>query len=198
MVECNCQQDKDSVDENHGHVLTGDLRIIKNSNLIKFVSKGPNLFEAMSINWNKCKREKEIGLDSSIERIISTKPKVTMKEFVDWKRKILQEIDNKIISLKHRIKVHKTNTVLKQDTVIEYLNELHEKYVFVPIDKAANNIVIICKKYYVTVILKEIGIFDAGNEMYEKIYKNQKEIIQDNLEYHTCLKLSNRSKDKSL
>ena len=72
----------------------------------------------MSTNWNKCKGEIEIGLDSSMERIISTNPKVTMEEFVDWKRKILQEVDNKIISFKHRIKVHKTNPVLKQETVI--------------------------------------------------------------------------------
>ena len=43
----------------------------------------------------------EIGLDSSIEKIVSINPKVTMEEFVDWKRKILQEVDNKIISLKH-------------------------------------------------------------------------------------------------
>ena len=88
--------------------------------------------------------------------------------------------------------------MLKQDSVIEYLHELHEKYVLVPIDKAANNIAIICKKYYVTVILKEIGILDAGNETYEKLNKNQEEIIQDNLEYNTRLKLSNGSKDKSL
>ena len=60
--------------------------------------------------------------------------------FAEWKRKILQEVDNKIISLKHQIKVHKTNPVLKQDAVIEYLHELHEKYALVPIDKAANNI----------------------------------------------------------
>ena len=123
------------------------------------------------------------------------KPQITLEEFVDRKRKILQEVGNKIISLKHRIKVHKTNPVLKQDAVIEYLNELHEKYVLVPIDKAANNIAIICKKYYVTVILKEIGILDAGNETYEKINKNQVEIIQ---EYNTRLKLSSESKDKSL
>ena len=63
-----------------------------------------------------------------------------MEEFVDWKGKILQEVDNKIISLKHRIKIHKGNSVLKQNAVIEYLNELLEKYVLVPIDKAANNI----------------------------------------------------------
>ena len=91
------------------------------------------------------------------------------KEFIEWKRKILQVVDNKIISLKHWIKVHKTNPVLKQDAVIEYLNELYEKYVVVSIDKAANNIAINCKNYYVTVILKEIGIFLSGNETYEKI-----------------------------
>ena len=69
----------------------------------------------MSINWNKCKSETEIGLDSSIERITSANPKVTPKEFAEYKGKILQEVDNKINSLKDRIKVPKTNSVLKQE-----------------------------------------------------------------------------------
>ena len=42
VVECDCLQHKDFVDENHGHVLTGDLRIIANSKLRQVVSKGPN------------------------------------------------------------------------------------------------------------------------------------------------------------
>ena len=75
IVEYDRQQYKGFVNENHGHVLTGDLRIITNSKLRKLVSKGPNFREAMSINWNKCKREIEIGLDSSIKRIVSTNPK---------------------------------------------------------------------------------------------------------------------------
>ena len=86
--------------------------------------------------------------------------------------------------------------MLKQDGVIEYLNELHEKHVFFPIDKAVNNIAIICKKHYITVTLKETGVLDVGKETYENI--NQEEIIQDNLEYNTRLKLSNGNKDKSL
>ena len=53
IVECNCQQDKESVDGNHGHISTGDLRIIINSKLRKVA----NSREAMLINWNKCKRE---------------------------------------------------------------------------------------------------------------------------------------------
>ena len=185
IVEGDCQQHKDFVDENHGHVLTDNLRIITVSKLRKFVSKGPNFREAKSINWNKCEREIEIGLYSSKEPMISTNPKVTTEEFIGRKRKILQEVDNKIFSLK----VHKTNPVLKQDKVIEYLNELHEKYVFVPIDKAADNVAKICQKYYFIVILKETGILDAGNETYKKINQNQEETIQVNLEYNTHLKL---------
>ena len=148
IVEFDCHKHKDFVDENHGHVLTGDLIIITNSKLEKLVSKGPNFRETMLINWNKCKREIEIDLDSSIERIILTNPKVTTEEFIEWKRKILQEVDNRIISLKHRINVHKANLVLKQDTITEYLNELHEKFVFVQFDTVASNIAIICEKYY--------------------------------------------------
>ena len=87
--------------------------------------------------------------------------------------------------------------MLKQVAVIEYLNELHEKYVLVPIDKAPNNTTIISKRYYVTVILKEIGILDTGNERYEKINKNQEEVVQVNFEYNPRHKLSNGSKDKS-
>ena len=59
--------------------------------------------------------------------MITTNSKITTEEFVKWKIKIPQEVGNKIISLKYRIKVHNTNSVLKQDAVIEYLNQLHEK-----------------------------------------------------------------------
>ena len=66
---------------------------------------------------------------------------------------------------------------MRQTLRSEYLHELHEEYVLVPIDKGASNIAIISKKYYVTVILKEIEILDAGNETHEKINKNQEETL---------------------
>ena len=46
-------------------------------------------------------KRNKTALDSSIEQIVSKYPRVTTEEFVEWKRKILQEADNKIISLKH-------------------------------------------------------------------------------------------------
>ena len=41
IVEWDFQQHKDFVNENHSHVLTGDLKIITNSKLRKLVSKVP-------------------------------------------------------------------------------------------------------------------------------------------------------------
>ena len=67
IIEGDFQQHKDFVDENHGHVLTGDVRIITNSKVRKLASNCPNFCESMSTNWNKCKREMDIGLGSSIE-----------------------------------------------------------------------------------------------------------------------------------
>ena len=85
VIECDYQQHKNFADENHGHVLAGDTRILANSKLRKLESKGPNFREELLINWNKCQNEMEIGLDSSIEGIVSTNLKVTTEEFVEWK-----------------------------------------------------------------------------------------------------------------
>ena len=52
--------------------------------------------------------------------------------------------------------------------------------------------------HYATVTLKEVRILVAGNETYKNINKIQEEIIQDNLEYNTRVKLFSGSKDKSL
>lgn len=39
---------------------------------------------------------------------------------------------------------------------MEYLSNFHKEYILVPADKATNNVIIICKKYYLEVILKEL------------------------------------------
>ena len=71
-----------------------------------------------------------------------------------WISIVMEKVDAKITLLKQKINPQKTNPILKQPDVITYLEKLHKKYVLVPIDKAANNVAIICKKHYVDVILK--------------------------------------------
>ena len=38
-----------------------------------------------------------------------------------------------------------------------------------PIDKAANNIAFICKKYYVQVLLKELGLLNTTSNTYQQV-----------------------------
>ena len=38
-----------------------------------------------------------------------------------------------------------------------------------PIDEAANNIIFICKKYYVRVFLKELGLLTTTSNTYQKV-----------------------------
>ena len=69
------------------------------------------------------------------------------------------------------------------------LKELHEKFVFVPTDKANNNISIVCKKFYVETSLRELGIFQekikGGNN--EKNISNTTYVpITKSVEYIIC------------
>ncbi len=41
----------------------------------------------------------------------------------------------------------------------EHLKELQKKFVFVPTDKASNNIAVVCKKFYVEQSMKELDMF---------------------------------------
>ena len=46
--------------------------------------------------------------------------------------------------------------VLEDKSVRSFLKDMHNKFVFVPIDKASNNIAIVCKRLYATVIYNEL------------------------------------------
>jgi len=117
---------------------------------------------------------------------------------LSWQNKILEKVDAKIISLVRKIKPQKTNPILKQTEVLEYLAELHKKYVLVPIDKAANNVAIICKKYYVDVILNEIDSITSQTDTYSPSHKSKDEIMFDNIEYSKRLGLKVDEKDLEL
>ena len=195
--DCECHN-SNFRNEHHGHILTGDLRFIQNSRLRKLISKGPNFREPRTINWNKAKEEIKNGLDLCVGNIIRSSNRLEAEMLSPWRDKILEKVDAKIVSLKTKIRPRKTNSVLKDPEVSEYLKSLHEKYVLVPIDKAANNVAIICKRYYVEVILKEIGVIGADNNTYVKAERSAEEIIDENTCYANRLGFEVKDTEKSL
>ena len=43
-------------------------------------------------------------------------------------------------------------------SILKLLHKLQTNYVLVPADKAANNVIIVCKEYYIDTLVKELGI----------------------------------------
>ena len=196
LASCDCAN-SEFCDPNHGHVLTGDLRIIENQKLRKLISRGPNFREPTTIHWGHCKTEITSGLETYIERVCKSCPDIKPENLTSWKNEVLNYVDLDIVRLKKKIKQQRTNPVLKQEEVSNYLNLFHEKYVMTPIDKASSNVSVICKRYYVEVVLNEIGILGDGSDTYERANRSKEEIIDDNRIYSERLgyKLSEKEND---
>jgi len=195
LINCECHKSS-FVNKDHGHIVTGDLRIIENKHLRKLISKGPNYREPKNINWNKCKEVVENGLETYSDTL-SSKFDLETDDITPWKSEVLQKLEAYIASLKRKTKYQKVNPILKRTEVIDYLQTLHSKFVLVPIDKA-NNISIICKRFYVEVILKEIGIMGDGNNNYRQSQCTKKKIINNNVKYSKTLNINVSDKEHNL
>ena len=90
----------------------------------------------------------------------------------------MEKVNKKIEELKNKFKFSKVKQVLRDPEVVSYLNILQEQYVMCPIDKAANNIAFICKKYYVKVLIKEIGLLSATSNTYQQVNDTLHNILQ--------------------
>ena len=197
MESCDCQN-SEFCNTDHGHIITGNLKIITNNKLRKLVSRGPNFREPRTLNWKHCTEEIKSGIDEFISQVISSNNDITDQDMASWKESVLIKVDDEIKRLSQKLRKHHTNPVLKQDEVLNYLKEFHAKYVMVPIDKAANNVAVICKRYYAEVILREIGVLGDGCETYTRTDKSKDEIIAENAEYAERLGYTLTEKEKDL
>ena len=179
LKACECESST-FCDNDHGHVITGDLRIVKNSKLRKLFTKGPNYREPKSINFSKCLNSIKDSLENSISNL-SEKLKIDKREFVSWKEKIISVVESKIEKFTKYKHPMRTNPILRNREVLHDLTELHDKYVIVPIDKAANNVAFICKTFYIKRLLTEVGIMGLPSETYKLSTSDSKQIVENNI-----------------
>ena len=69
--------------------------------------------------------------------------------------------------------------ILKSKRHLRSLEELYSKYVLVPADKAAQNVIVVCKKYYLQVVLKEI----ETTATYESVMVESQSIVDEHIKY---------------
>ena len=74
-----------------------------------------------------------------------------------------------------------TGKVLQNADVKACLSDLDSRYVFVPADKPPNNIIIICKRYHIKTLIKELGLDNCstptGNATYTSCQMSSEDIV---------------------
>ena len=90
--------------------------------------------------------------------------------------------------------------VLDQPDVKDTLHKLHANYVLVPADKAANNVIIVCKKYYIDTLVKELGInnVNINDPTYIPIDDSFETIMKSHNQFITTVGLEISEEDQNL
>ena len=84
-----------------------------------------------------------------------------LKYLSEWKDHLKELVTNHISNLKGHFKSPKCK-VLDQSDVKDTLHKLYANYVLVPADNAANNVIIVCKKFHIDTLVKELGISNVN------------------------------------
>ena len=161
-----------------GHIITGDLNIVRISKLKDILSKGPKYREPRSFTW---KQNSKLILDSVEEyaRRCAKKEDVEVDTLSEWIKSVMSLV-NRRVSVLSRTRSCRHELVFDDPDVAAELAEIHEKFVVVPADKASNNIVFVCKTHYINCLMEELGMSTmTGNPTYNLTAMSKDEILQN-------------------
>ena len=179
-LPCKCNNSP-FVDIYHKHIVTGDLRIIKNNAARKLFIKRPKYREVRPINLEKAKHC-ILGLHNCISSWCY-KNGVDKSFFLEWPNNVKVKIDERMSHLTSKLYTNKDMDCLSPLDVINALDNIHKDFAVIPIDKATGNIALVCKRFYASVITRELGL---NNNSSTDTYKNAgglsaKDIIDGNI-----------------
>ena len=194
---CDCQN-SNFCDPHHKHIITGDLRIIENAKLRKLLTKGPNYREPRPLNFSRAVNNIQAAVENCMENF-SLKTKHPANTFINWKEKVMEKVNERIKYLTSKFEGNNTRASLCDPEVKSYLETLHKKFVIVTIDKASNNFAFICKKFYISKLLSELGELGAPkNKTYSKTDISKEKLINNNIDYCKKFGLDVIDKQKGL
>ena len=146
-LPCKCNNSP-FADGHHKHIVTGDLRIIRNNVLRKNFIKGPGYREVRPTNLEKAKRCILEDLDICISSWCY-KNGVDKSFLLEWNNNVKVKIDEIMDHLTNKLYTNKHRDCLSSPDVKNALDNIQKDFVVVPIDKATGNIVLVCKRVYV-------------------------------------------------
>ena len=153
------------------------LRIFLHVSCVHLVAKGPCYRE---LNWrlNKELIKKSV---SAYKQKWSKKEGVDLRVLNEWECKVNECVDRRIHLLRAKHINRRKRHVLKSKRCLDYLHAFQHKFVLVPADKAANNVIVVCKKYYLEVVLSELNTTST----YEHDDRDYEHVVTEHLRYMT-------------
>ena len=194
---CQCNTSKFCY-EPHSHVITGNLMVIENIKLRELVAKGPKYREPNKINWQSTETMISNSIDLYTEQW-SKREQIDLKYLSEWKDQIKELVVERISSLKEKIRSPKQKILSDRD-VKDTLRRLHDDFVLVPADKAANSVIVVCKKHYIETLIKELGINTTNispNSTYIPSTDPFHEILKSHCKFIESLGLEMSEEDKN-
>ena len=156
-IECICSQSyfKRFINDECGHVVTGDISIFSSDKLRNLVRKGPKYREPAMLDFDVAKKSILDHLDEFVTDW-AEKEHFSIQCFEGWKTKFVNLLEETVSRLKIKYQnPRKYKSVFKDSSVEEELIHFHKNFVLCPVDKASKNIAVICKKFYCKTILNE-------------------------------------------
>ena len=101
--------------------------------------------------------------------------------FDSWNDSITGDIDK---AFKCSPNTFKSSHILDKPEVCKYIHFLHDKFVIVPVDKASNNVGIVCQKNISRCNKNELRISDDGKIFGNKVYKTVYQEAEDIYKFH--------------
>ena len=116
------------------------------------------------------------------------------------------ERPNQGISCGKYLEFERENSITKQKIlndpdVKDTLRRLHDDFVSVPADKAANNVIVVCKKYHIETLIKELGINTTNispNSTYIPSTDSFDEILKSHYKFIELVRLEMSEEDKNI
>ena len=93
---------------------------------------------------------------------------------------MLHQVDQRVRILKGKKVPSATKPILEDEDALAALSDLHSKFVVVPIDKASNNVALVCKRFYVQKLLDEVGVPGDMSSTYKMSDRDPEDVIADN------------------
>ena len=130
---------------------------------------------------------------------LSKREQVELRYLSEWKDQLKEFVADRTVNLKGPFQSPKCK-VLNQPDDKGTLDKLRASYVLVPADKAANNVIVVCKKYHIDIPVKELGVnnVNSNNATYIPIDDSFETIVKSHNQFITSVGLEISEEDQNL